>query len=201
MPSYWDSGASVDFSLGPHDHIHALLLASDDTLNFTASPDNSTANTARQLSGPIHFDQDFQSGGFSWINSALPGLISTFTPYAYHTDSIQELDILKDNSYRSSLGAGGDLVISSDAFEGSFPRVTDTAGVGFSGLTSLPQVASTVQAQGFNGDAYLEDRLGLGSAWALTLGLHYDASNDSGTGETTSVPDFPFFPNLGLQAS
>jgi hypothetical protein len=197
VPSYWDSGASLDFSLGAHDHIHLLLLASDDSLDFTSTADSSSNNNGNNFSGTLRYDQDFQTGGFSWVDTALPGFVSTLTPYAYHTDSILGIDSFMDDTYRTSVGlkeefqwqagrllgaqhelsGGGELEQSAYTFEGYFPRITSTANISFSDLTNMAAVASTVQVSGFSGYAYLQDRLKLGEALALTLGLHYDASD------------------------
>jgi hypothetical protein len=195
VPSYWDSGATVDLGLGPHDHLHALALASDDSLDLIST--GASGSGGNNFSGSLRYDQDFQSGGFSWVDTAWPGFVSTFTPYGYHTDSILGIDSFMDNTYRTSagvkeeaqwkagralgveheVGAGGDLERSDYTFEGYFPRVTATGSVSFSDLTNMAALSSTVQVQGFSGYAYLQDRIKLGDALTVTLGLHYDASN------------------------
>ena len=195
VPSYWDSGATLDLSLGPHDHLHALVLASDDSLDFIST--GSSDNSGNGFSGSLRYDQDFQSGGFSWVDTRWPGFVSTLTPYAYHTDSIFGIDSFMDNSYRTSGGlkeellwkagralgaehevsAGGDIEQTTYTFEGYFPRVTSTGSVSLSDLTNMAAVSSTVEVQGFSGYAYLQDRIKLGDALTVTLGLHYDASD------------------------
>jgi hypothetical protein len=196
VPSYWDGGGALDFSLNHANHFKLLILASDDQLSDTLSSDSSGDFT-------IHYNQGYETGGFSWVNSSCDNFQSSFTPYASHTDLSTNFDIgnyqIVDDTYHTSVGIkeeavwkpgtwmglgqevafGGAAEESDYTFEGLFPRVTSTAssGGGFSSLTDTPALASTVDSQGLNSYAYLQDRLHLGSQWSLALGLHYDSTS------------------------
>lgn len=191
LPVFWDSQAVLNFSLGPHDHFHALAMASDDAYDVTLN-----AKADGGFSGTVHDNQDFQSGGVSWTNSSLSNFVSTLTPYVYHTDSILTFDAVGTKIYRTTygvkedgvwtagkwfglgheVGVGGNLELSDYTFEGYYPRVVPS-GTSFTDLTSLVSTLSTVRAQGLNSYAYLLDRIQWNDRWALTLGMHYDTSS------------------------
>lgn len=198
LPVYWDSQGVLDFSLGRHNQFHTLVMGSSDAFNDVIS---STGNSG--FSGAIQYDTDFQSGGLSWLNTSLRNFASTLTPYAYHTDQIEQVSTLADDTYQTTYGlkeeaiwtpgqwmgvghevaVGGDLELTHYSFYGSLPRVTSTANISFSSLTSLPEVNSSVASQGLDGYAYVQDRIQLDKLWALTLGAHYDSNSLVADGE------------------
>jgi len=220
LPVFWDGQGVLNFSLGRHNQFHVLTMASDDNLDVDISSTSSTD----QFDADIVYNQDFQTGGVSWVNTSLADFTSTFTPYVTHTDNIESFNIssdgksytIADNIYKTTygvkeegvwsigkwmgvgqeLGLGGDLELSDYTFYGDFPRVTYTAEAGgFSSVSSTIQslpapTNSSVGIQGLNSYAYLQDRLELSKAWALTLGMHYDTSSlvtEGGLGPRVSL--------------
>lgn len=201
LPVFWDSQGVLDFTLGRHNHFHALAMSSDDSFDVTVNPSPSSSSNSNSsndgFSGTIVDNQDFQSGGLSWINTSLENVTSTFTPYAYHTDSILTIDNLGTKTFQTTFGVkeegtwtpgawhgmehtvgiGGAAEVSNYSFNGYFPRITSTGQVSFAALTSMAATASAVTIQGQDGYAYLMDRVQLDRQWAMTLGLHYGTSS------------------------
>ncbi|HTB23040.1 MAG TPA: TonB-dependent receptor [bacterium] len=210
LPAYWDSQGALDFSLDPNNRFHALMLGSNDAFNDVISGGG-------DFSGSIQYDEGFGSGGLSWINTALPGFVSTLTPYACHSDTILQVSTLADDSYQSTYGlkeetlwaagtllgakhevaAGADIESTQYTFYGSLPRVTSTANISFSDLTSLPEVESTVLSHGLNSYAYVQDRAQWDESWALTVGAHYDSDSLVADGELGPRLSLEFKPRRG----
>jgi hypothetical protein len=82
LPYFWDLGGSLDFSLDPSNHVRVLALGSDDVLGVDLSAED-TRDPA--FAGEFRLNNRAFTSGFSWINTGLPGLTSTLTPYYYRT--------------------------------------------------------------------------------------------------------------------
>src|SRR5258708_24518883 len=101
--------------------------------------------------GSLEYGQGFQALGASCVNTALPGIISTLTPYWYGTYTNLKFDTFIDDSYQARFGLkeeaqwqagewlgmkheaglGGEAEASGQDFYGFFPRVTATGSVSF----------------------------------------------------------------------
>ncbi len=205
LPVYDDSQAVVDFHLGANNRFHILAMGSDDVFNAVlgGSGGVQVKSGGAPVSGSLMYGNAFESGGLGWTNTSIRGLVSTLTPYVYHTAQDLGITPLADDNARTTFGlkeeavysagswlglrhevsAGGDAEWTAYSFSGMLPRVTNTAQDSFADLTSLPQVASNVSTRGWDGYAYIQDRARLDRFWALTLGLHYDTSTLVADGE------------------
>lgn len=210
LPEYWDSQGVLDFSLSRNNQFHGLFMVSDDTFNDVI---NAGGNNA--FNGSIQYDVEYETGGLSWTNTSLRNFVSTLTPYAFHTDTIQQVSSsganLVDDTYQTTYGlkeeaqwtpgrwlgvghevsAGGELEQDRYSFYGALPRdLTSTSG-SFSDLTAQPLVNSTVNSLGLDSYAYLQDRVQLDPSWALTFGAHFDSNS--------LVADGELGPRVGLE--
>lgn len=196
FPVYWDGQLKVDFSEGAHDKFRVLVLGSDDSLGMTNNNTNNNNNNSSNAPSSIQYHNGFESGGVTWVDTRLKTVTSSFTPYVYHTDQIIGIDQLTNDTYKTvyglkeeaewaagkwagaehEIGLGGDVEMADYTFEGYFPRVTSTAHLSFDDFTSLPDVASTVQSQGYSGYLFLLDRAAFGP-WILTAGVHADSES------------------------
>lgn len=202
LPYFWDLGGSLDFSLGPDDHFRGLALGSDDILGLYIAGEDERDPL---YSGEFKLENRAVTGGFSWVNTALPGLTSTLTPYYHQTainDSVgtgfdvhNQTDVLglkEEAEWKAGtwLGLGHEL-----GFGGGVERVhysqlmflyrTETNGV------PTDPVSTTVTADCTNRSAYLQDRMQVLPSLALTAGLHYD-QNDRIAGDVLA-------PRAGLE--
>lgn len=202
LPYFWDLEGVLDFSLDPANHVRALALGSNDRLGLEI-----TADQARDpsLAGEFSLENGAVMGGASWINTALPGVTSTLTPYGFQTRVAESLgtgfDVddrtfargLKEEAewkagelwgMKHNLGFGGNLEVVEYGTTAYF-YTTSTNGV------PTDPASTTVSAQNFNCGAYLQDRIQFHPDWVFTGGIHYD-KNSSIAGDRST-------PRLGLE--
>jgi hypothetical protein len=193
FPYFWDLGGSLDVSLTPHDHIRALALGSDDILGLYIAPEDSRDPA---FSGDFRMENRAFTSGFSWINTAVTGLVSTLTPYYYQTLSANslgtgfEINLQQDVAgvkeeaewnagewlgMKHELGAGGGIEWQTYSQSMYFYKSVTN------GIPTDP-TGTTITARCINRNAYLQDRVLLLPALALTAGLHYD-KNDRVAGD------------------
>lgn len=195
LPVFWDLGGSLDFSLGPDNHVRALWVSNDDVLGLMINADH-VSNPA--LVGEFSLHNSASTLGLTWSNSSVRGLRVNVTPYYYQVHVDDKVGTGVDINNLSNVaglkvedrwapggaqewGFGGEL---RQAWVGTRAYLFDK------GLAYLPSVSPTaastdVTVASFSRDAYLEDRIQLAPPLALTLGLHY-SKNDLVADDTLS---------------
>ncbi len=189
FPRFWDAGGSLDIPLGETNHVRALELSTDDLLSLKLTGDNVSDTRFR---GEFRWYTHADTAGLSWINTAVPGLTSTFSPYAYRNGTEFKIGPLAGlDTYRSIAGGKEDLAWEAGTI-GGMPHVI-RAGVmverdqerviasipsaGSSGYGPLIFISTTITGVGLNRGGYLEDRIGLTPELALTGGVRDDRSS------------------------
>jgi hypothetical protein len=199
LPYFWDLGGSLDFSLDPSNHVHALALGNDDILGVTLPKDET------DFTGEFRMDNRAYTGGFSWVNTSLPELTSTLTPYYYQIYLAEALGTGFNFNFRQDIWglkeelqwrAGEWLGVRHEVNAGgSLERANYTAQVylykNFVNGAPTDPTGTTVNVWTSGRGAYLEDRLQFGPDWAFTAGLRYDKSD--------FITEDVLTPRLGLE--
>ncbi|NTV52544.1 MAG: TonB-dependent receptor [Candidatus Firestonebacteria bacterium] len=193
FPYFWDLGGSLDFSLDANNHFRVLALGDDDVLGVNITADD-TSQT--EFSGEFKLDNRAITGGCSWVNTALPNLTSTLTPYYNQTDLAFNLGTgFNLNNRETAMGIkeeaewkpGELLGMRHDVGFGGGVETLDYETLVYffrnfrNGVPSDP-VGTTVTTRAVNRSAYLQDRVQLWPELAVTAGLHYD-KNDRVAGD------------------
>lgn len=202
LPVFWDLGGSLDWSLGPDNHFHALALSNDDVMGVVVPADKAPDV---QLQGLFSLHNAATTSGGSWTNTSLPGLRSVLSPY-YYTVGVDDsvgtgFDIHQHNmawglkeeltyalSPRQELDFGGGTQWT---LSDGILYVFDKNYVSTNANLSPTAASTTATAQVANRYAYLSDRVQVLPGLAATLGLRYD-KNDA-------VADDEVSPRLGLE--
>lgn len=191
FPRFQDAGGSLDARPTAHDRVHAIALATDDTLGLLLTPED-TGNTT--FTGSFHYRNTYATGGGSWINTAHPALRSVVTPYAFDYVYDAAFGGLFGIKWRTrAQGVKADLAWKAGEtgpaahtleFGGAAEREEDTLYAFF----NLPgegrrggqgPFSTTITGVGVAGAAYLQDRIALGRAWTLAAGARWDTSQFS----------------------
>lgn len=189
FPRFWDAGGSLDIPLGEVNHVRALELSTDDLLALKLTGSN-VSDT--RFEGEFRWYTHADTAGVSWINTAVPGLTSTFTPYAFQNGTEFKIGPLAGiNTWRSVVGAKEDLVWEAGPLAGmrhtlragfDLERDGDKAFATFptrgpTGSGPIVLMSTTIEGVGINRGGYLEDRVELVPGLAFTGGVRDDASS------------------------
>jgi len=184
FPYFWDLAGSLEFSLGRQNRFRALALASDDVLGYSMKPEDAPDPS---LAGEFRLENRAVTGGLSWVNTAWPGITSTLTPYAYQTLDAQRLGTGYDVHDQMTVygikeevewKAGAWLGVRHDVTLGGGVELRDYRTRVFAfrnnerGVPTDP-TSTTVTARALNRNAFIQDRMQLHPALALTAGVHY----------------------------
>lgn len=190
FPRFSDVGGSLDIPLGEFNHVRVLELTTNDLLaiNLSAARQSDT-----RFEGELRWYAHADTVGASWVNTAVPGLTSTFTPYAYQNgteftvppaagiiswrtvsgakeDAEWEAGIL--GNMKHTLRAGLLLERQQDQVNASIPIRTGPPG------SPRVNVSTTVSGAGLNHGGYLEDRVEIVPGFAVTGGVRDDGAAD-----------------------
>jgi hypothetical protein len=201
LPYFWDLGGSLDWTLGPDNRFHALVLSNDDRLGVIVPPEDAPDVT---LQGQFSLHNAATTSGGSWTNTSINGLRSVLSPY-YYTVGIDDSDgtgfniniqtrnwgVKEELTY--ALGPDHELSFGGGAQWQDAQNLVYVFDKNFVSTTALtPTAASTtVSAQVGLRDAYVQDRWQVAGPLALTAGLRYD--------KLDQVADDELAPRLSLE--
>ncbi len=184
-PFFWDLGASLDFSPDKDNCFRAFGLGYEDTVGITLNGNEVSSST---LTGQYLSDSSAFTSGVTWKNNSLPYLASVLTPYYYRTwvntgigtnygysiavnhygiKEEAELNAGEIMGVKNTMGFGGDFeILNIDADASLFRNLQN--GVP-SGLINV-----IIDSVSSNRGAYLQDKIELNQALAITAGCRYD---------------------------
>jgi outer membrane receptor protein involved in Fe transport len=198
VPFFWDTGASLDFTLGSDNHFRAIALANDDIMKVTVDP---SSDTYTSFSEGFSMDNAAFTGGISWINTALAGFTSKFTFYYYNlymkedAGEYLKMHVAQEDfglKWEAELNAGEFLWLKHElGFGADVQRVHDGANIYLEyDIVHGTNDPAYVYIDGWhtNRGGYIQDRMNILKGLDLTAGLRYD-KNDKVKRDTT-MPRF-----------
>jgi len=192
VPSFWDLGGTLDFTIGKDNIFKAIVLSSNDSIGSTVG---SSGEQNPNFQGSYNEQDNGVTSGISWTNRSIQGLVSTLTPYYYWTGTLNTMGsgfdenlssnnfgIKEEASYeagdilgmKNTLGFGGELAAIDEDDELFMPK----SFLLNPNYIPADYIGTTINAWIFERSLYAQDRLQINKQWAFTPGVRYDKRDD-----------------------